>query len=55
MSYNEFSVQHDPDAFKGKLEAARKSFAEIWDHVKNQVESVVECVASTLGTPSEVD
>ncbi|GAA6009093.1 uncharacterized protein JCM10292_002478, partial [Rhodotorula paludigena] len=48
VSYNEFSVQHDPDAFKGKLEAARKSFAEIWDHVKNQVESVVDENQRTL-------
>lgn len=44
VSYNEFSVQHDPDAFRTKLEAARKAFNEIWEAVKNQVEGVVECV-----------
>ncbi|CEQ43015.1 SPOSA6832_04901, partial [Sporobolomyces salmonicolor] len=45
VSYNEFSVQHDPGAFKGKLEAAKKSFNDVWDAVKAQVEGVVECVA----------
>ncbi|GAA5918478.1 hypothetical protein JCM5296_006920 [Sporobolomyces johnsonii] len=42
VSYNEFSVQHDPDAFKGKLEAAKKSFNDVWDAVKAQVEGVVD-------------
>ncbi|BGP31087.1 hypothetical protein JCM10296v2_002851 [Rhodotorula toruloides] len=42
VSYNEFSVQHDPDAFRNKLEASQKSFREIWDNVKGQVESVVD-------------
>jgi hypothetical protein len=42
VSYNEFSVQHDPEAFRGKLEYAKKSFNEIWDTVKTQVEGVVE-------------
>ncbi|GAA5986351.1 hypothetical protein JCM10908_003718 [Rhodotorula pacifica] len=42
VSYNEFSVQHDPEAFRTKLDAARKAFAEIWDAVKNQVEGVVD-------------
>lgn len=41
-SYNEFSVQHDPEAFKHKLESATKSFNEVWDTVKAQVEGVVE-------------
>jgi hypothetical protein len=44
VSYNEFSVQHDPESFKGKLEAAKKSFNDVWEAVKGQVESVVECV-----------
>ena len=44
VSYNEFSVQHDPDAFRTKLEAARTAFNEIWEAVRNQVEGVVECV-----------
>lgn len=44
VSYNEFSVQHDPDAFRTKLDAARKAFNEIWEAVRNQVEGVVECV-----------
>ncbi|GAA5986452.1 hypothetical protein JCM11641_001005 [Rhodosporidiobolus odoratus] len=42
VSYNEFSVQHDPEAFKGKLDAAKKSFNDVWDAVKVQVESVVD-------------
>ncbi|BGP07053.1 hypothetical protein JCM10049v2_002883 [Rhodotorula toruloides] len=42
VSYNEFSVQHDPDAFRSKLESSQKSFREIWDNVKGQVESVVD-------------
>ncbi|GAA5863388.1 hypothetical protein JCM3774_005275 [Rhodotorula dairenensis] len=42
VSYNEFSVQHDPDAFRTKLEASRKAFNEIWEAVKNQVEGVVD-------------
>ncbi|SGY80000.1 BQ5605_C008g05279 [Microbotryum silenes-dioicae] len=42
VSYNEFSVQHDPEAYKLKLEYAKKDFNEIWDTVKSQVESVVD-------------
>ncbi|GAA5894905.1 hypothetical protein JCM6882_008238 [Rhodosporidiobolus microsporus] len=42
VSYNEFSVQHDPEAFKGKLEAAKKGFNEVWDAVKSQVEGVID-------------
>ncbi|SCV70995.1 BQ2448_3757 [Microbotryum intermedium] len=42
VSYNEFSVQHDPEAYKLKLEYAKKGFNEIWDTVKSQVESVVD-------------
>ncbi|KWU47607.1 hypothetical protein RHOSPDRAFT_13819, partial [Rhodotorula sp. JG-1b] len=42
ISYNEFSVQHDPDAFRTKLEAARTAFNEIWEAVRNQVEGVVD-------------
>ena len=43
VSYNEFSVQHDPEAFKGKLEFAKRSFNDVWDTVKNQVDGVIEC------------
>ncbi|KAL8278385.1 hypothetical protein RQP46_009277 [Phenoliferia psychrophenolica] len=42
VSYNEFSVQHDPEAFKGKLEFAKKSFNDVWDTVKNQVDGVID-------------
>ncbi|GAA5821920.1 hypothetical protein JCM11251_004780 [Rhodosporidiobolus azoricus] len=42
VSYNEFSVQHDPEAFKGKLEAAKKAFGDVWEAVKSQVEGVVD-------------
>lgn len=42
VSYNEFAVLHDPEAFRAKLEAAKRSFNEVWDTVKTQVEGVVE-------------
>ncbi|KAK4699647.1 hypothetical protein P7C70_g6612, partial [Phenoliferia sp. Uapishka_3] len=42
VSYNEFSVQHDPEAFKGKLEYAKKGFNDVWDTVKNQVDGVID-------------
>lgn len=45
MSYNEFSVQHDPDAFKAKLEASKTAFNKVWESVRSQVEGVVECVS----------
>ena len=45
VSYNEFSVQHDHDNYRVKLEAAKKAFDEIWQTVQHQVESVIECVA----------
>lgn len=41
-SYNEFSVQHDPEAFRAKLEFAKKNFSEIWESVKGQVEGVID-------------
>ncbi|GAA6060269.1 hypothetical protein JCM10212_003969 [Sporobolomyces blumeae] len=41
-SYNEFSVLHDPEAYRTKLDASRKAFAEVWDAVKGQVEGVVD-------------
>lgn len=42
VSYNEFSVQPDPEAFRGKLEGAKKAFNEVWDTVKGQVETAIE-------------
>ncbi|GAA6029753.1 hypothetical protein JCM8097_001032 [Rhodosporidiobolus ruineniae] len=42
VSYNEFSVQHDPEAFKAKLEAAKRGFNDVWEAVKAQVESVID-------------
>ena len=44
ISYNEFSVQHDYDNFRHKLEASRVNFNELWESVKSQVEAVIECV-----------
>jgi len=35
-------VNWDPESFRGKLDASRKAFGEVWDAVKNQVEGVVE-------------
>ncbi|WAR62911.1 hypothetical protein PtB15_15B500 [Puccinia triticina] len=42
VSYNEFSVQHDQDAFRAKLLHAKATFNEIWDTVKNQVDAVID-------------
>lgn len=42
ISYNEFVVHHDVESFRGKLEASKRSFTEVWDTVKSQVEAVVE-------------
>ncbi|KAH9808656.1 hypothetical protein DFH28DRAFT_1068366 [Melampsora americana] len=42
VSYNEFSVQHDQEAFRGKLHHAKSTFTEIWDTVKGQVEAVID-------------
>ncbi|GAA6005162.1 hypothetical protein JCM10207_008527 [Rhodosporidiobolus poonsookiae] len=42
VSYNEFSVQHDPETFRAKLEAAKKSFNDVWEAVKGQVEGVID-------------
>ncbi|KAM0746439.1 hypothetical protein T439DRAFT_341042 [Meredithblackwellia eburnea MCA 4105] len=42
ISYNEFAVQHDAEAFRGKLEFAKNSFNGVWDTVKTQVESVID-------------
>ncbi|KAA1111348.1 hypothetical protein PGTUg99_004247 [Puccinia graminis f. sp. tritici] len=42
VSYNEFSVQHDQEAFRAKLLHAKATFNEIWDTVKNQVDAVID-------------
>ncbi|CAG8502982.1 5742_t:CDS:10 [Dentiscutata erythropus] len=42
ISYNEFSVQRDPEAFRIKLETSRRSFYTMWDSVKTQVESYID-------------
>ncbi len=42
VSWNEFSVQHDADHFRNKLLASQKSFAEVWQTVKTQVEGVID-------------
>ncbi|KAK4056530.1 hypothetical protein OIO90_002377 [Microbotryomycetes sp. JL221] len=42
VSYNEFVVHHDVDSFRSKLESSKKSFNEVWESVKSQVESVVD-------------
>ena len=54
-SYNEFSVQSDSDPFKQKLESSAKSFNEVWDSVKSQVETVIESVARSAISRIEVD
>lgn len=42
VSYNEFSVQHDQENYRNKLVTAQKSFNEIWENVRTQVESYVD-------------
>lgn len=41
-SYNEFSVQHDVENFRNKLQHAKTAFGEIWDTVKAQVDAVID-------------
>lgn len=41
-SYNEFSVQHDAENFRNKLQHAKTAFSEIWDTVKAQVDAVID-------------
>ncbi|PKK60980.1 hypothetical protein RhiirC2_761232 [Rhizophagus irregularis] len=41
ISYNEFSVQSDQANFCAKLESSRKTFHEMWQSVKNQVEGCI--------------
>ncbi|KAN0062374.1 hypothetical protein ACQY0O_005256 [Thecaphora frezii] len=42
VSYNEFSVQHDAENYRNKLQHAKQSFGEIWDTVKTQVDAVID-------------
>lgn len=43
-SYNEFSVQNDMEGFRHKLLSGKENFHRVWENVKVQVESVIECV-----------
>ncbi|KAJ1032854.1 hypothetical protein NDA18_001577 [Ustilago nuda] len=42
VSYNEFSVQHDAENYRNKLQHAKQAFGEIWDTVKSQVDAVID-------------
>ncbi|TKY87032.1 hypothetical protein EX895_003709 [Sporisorium graminicola] len=42
VSYNEFSVQHDAENYRNKLQHAKHAFGEIWDTVKTQVDAVID-------------
>lgn len=42
VSYNEFSVQHDAENYKNKLQYAKQAFSDIWETVKTQVEAVID-------------
>lgn len=42
VSYNEFSVQHDAENYRNKLQHAKQAFTEIWDTVKTQVDAVID-------------
>ena len=44
ISYNEFGVQADFEAFRSKLLSGKESFERIWEAVKPQVEAVLEYV-----------
>lgn len=48
VSYNEFSVFNDLESYRAKLFGAKRSFEEVWDAVKSQVEGVVESVVSSF-------
>lgn len=41
-SSNEFSVQHDYDAFRRKLIAGKEGFESVWESVKTQVDQVID-------------
>lgn len=41
-SYNEFSVHLDQEAYASKLEQSKRSFNEVWDAVRQQVEGAVD-------------
>ncbi|SPO31409.1 uncharacterized protein UTRI_06539 [Ustilago trichophora] len=42
VSYNEFSVQHDAENYRNKLQHAKQAFSDIWETVKTQVEAVID-------------
>ncbi|CBQ71496.1 conserved hypothetical protein [Sporisorium reilianum SRZ2] len=42
VSYNEFSVQHDAENYRNKLQHAKHAFGEVWDTVKTQVDAVID-------------
>ncbi|CAG8473903.1 15654_t:CDS:10 [Cetraspora pellucida] len=42
ISYNEFSVQRDSEAFRMKLETSRRGFYEMWESVKAQVDGYID-------------
>lgn len=48
ISYNEFSTQYDAQGFTGKLEQSKKVFNDVWQSVKAQVDSDIECVPVPL-------
>lgn len=50
-SYNEFSVQGDADGFRNKCLLGKEAFDKVWDSVKLQVETVIECVSKYLSIP----
>lgn len=41
-SYNEFSVNPSLDHYRGKLAASKASFNDVWETVRNDVESAIE-------------
>ena len=41
-SYNDYSVRSDTDSYRNKFVQSNKTFMEVYDSVRNQVESVVD-------------
>lgn len=41
-SYNDFATQTNTESFRNKFVVANKSFMEVYDSVKTQVEGVIE-------------
>ncbi|KAI9278615.1 hypothetical protein BDA99DRAFT_492643 [Phascolomyces articulosus] len=48
ISYNEFSCQPDQDHYRERLLQSQRSFMQLWDQIKEQVESYVDVRQAAL-------